>query len=300
MAAKKSLSHPGPRLLKDNKASAGGRWQASRTAWQRTLRPVARPADKDGVGIDWLRTLVAKGPARLQPAHLRRRPASAVPPCLHLIALDTSGSMRQGGRLAWAKGYAARLIEQAARAGDEVALLSFGGQGVELLLPPGPARTAGTARVRPLGGGGGTPLAAGLAEADRRHRQAVPARPWRDRAHQRPGPRQARTHRQHRALPGPARHPRPHPVPAAGPPGPALAGHACSPWCALARALSAQAKESKRGRATPALPGYRRFWGPTANATIATPAATTKASSMSPLRVWPRCSMARLRAASVA
>ena len=172
MAAKKSLSHPGPRLLKDNKASAGWRWQAPRTALLRTPRSVARPADQEGVGIDWPRTLVAKGPERLQAAHLRRRPASAVPPCLHLIALDTSGSMRQGGRLAWAKGYAARLIEQAARAGDEVALLSFGGQGVELLLPPGPARTAGTARVRPLGGGGGTPLAAGLAEAERLLRSA--------------------------------------------------------------------------------------------------------------------------------
>lgn len=133
---------------------------------------MARPADAQGAGLAWLPTLVAKGPARLQAAHLRRQPASALQPCLHLIALDTSGSMRQGGRLAWAKGYAARLIEQAARAGDEVALLCFGGQGVELLLPPGPARTAGTARVRPLGGGGGTPLAAGLAEAERLLRTA--------------------------------------------------------------------------------------------------------------------------------
>lgn len=175
MAAKKSLSHPGPRPSDANKAikaSAGWRWQAPRNAWLRTPQAVARPADPEGAGIAWLPTLVAKGPARLQPAHLRRRPASAVQPCLHLIALDTSGSMRQGGRLAWAKGYAARLIEQAARAGDHVALLCFGGQGVELLLPPGPARAAGTARVRPLGGGGGTPLAAGLAEAERLLRTA--------------------------------------------------------------------------------------------------------------------------------
>ena len=73
--------------------------------------------------------------------------------------------MRRQSRLAWAKGYAARLIEEAARAGDHVALLAFGGQGVQLLLPPGPARAAGAARVRPLGGGGGTPLAACLAHA---------------------------------------------------------------------------------------------------------------------------------------
>jgi magnesium chelatase subunit ChlD-like protein len=173
VAAKKSLSHPGPRSpLASGKASAGWRWQAPRNAWLRTPQAVARQADAQSVGIAWLPTLVAKGPAHLQSAHLRRRPASAVHPCLHLIALDTSGSMRQGGRLAWAKGYAARLIELAARAGDEVALIGFGGQGVQLLLPPGPARAAGTARVRPLGGGGGTPLAAGLAEAERLLRTA--------------------------------------------------------------------------------------------------------------------------------
>lgn len=174
MAAKKSLSHPGPRALQSsNQASAGRRWQAPRAAWPRAPQPVVRRSDRGGAGIDWLRTLVAKGPARLQRAHLRRRPASAVQPWLHVIALDTSGSMRQGGRLAWAKGYAARLIEQAAHLGDEVALLCFGGQGVELLLPPGPARTAGAIRVRPLGGGGGTPLSACLAEAQRLLRTAA-------------------------------------------------------------------------------------------------------------------------------
>lgn len=88
-------------------------------------------------------------------------------PRLHLIVLDTSASMRQGGRLAMAKGYATRLIEQAAQAGDHVALLRFGGSGVELLLPPSPARVAASTRVRKLGGGGGTPLVECLREAER-------------------------------------------------------------------------------------------------------------------------------------
>lgn len=129
------------------------------------MQPQAAPGAANS-NIDWLRTLLAKGPAPLQHSHVRMRQTPVQTPQLHLIALDTSGSMRQGGRLAWAKGYAARLIELAARAGDHVALLSFGGQGVQVLLPPGPARAAGTARVRPVGGGGGTPLAAGLAEAN--------------------------------------------------------------------------------------------------------------------------------------
>ena len=120
----------------------------------------------DSAAIAWLRTLLAKGPRALQRDHLRYQPQVLAVPRLHLIVLDTSGSMRQGGRLALAKGHAARLVELAARAGDHVGLLCFGGSGVELVLPPGPARAAGAARVRQCGGGGGTPLRQALAMAD--------------------------------------------------------------------------------------------------------------------------------------
>ena len=131
--------------------------------------PSLKPAVKslgDSPAIAWLRTLLAKGPRSLQRAHLRYQPQAAAAPRLHLIVLDTSGSMRQGGRLALAKGHAARLVELAARAGDHVGLLCFGGSGVELVLPPGPARAAGAARVRQCGGGGGTPLRQALAVAN--------------------------------------------------------------------------------------------------------------------------------------
>lgn len=127
----------------------------------------ASPDVRSRGAIGWLQTLQAKGQQRLQWAHLRHRSVEVRAPRLHLIALDTSGSMRRGGRLAAAKGHAAALIEQAASAGEQVALLCFGGLGVELLLAPGPARRAGSARVRPVGGGGGTPLAAALAESER-------------------------------------------------------------------------------------------------------------------------------------
>ena len=129
------------------------------------VRRTRLTALNNGPTVAWLRTLVTKGPAALQPRHLRYQPRSNALPQLHCILLDTSGSMRQGGRLALAKGFAARLIEEAARMGDDVALLSFGGRGVELLVPPGPARAAGAARVRQCGGGGGTPLVQALAVA---------------------------------------------------------------------------------------------------------------------------------------
>lgn len=135
--------------------------------------PGARP---QGAAIAWLPTLLAKGPARLARQHLRHPVLPERAARLHCIVLDTSGSMRQRGRLASAKGHVDALLEQAARQGDDVAVLRFGGQGVELLVPPGPARRAARARLRPLGGGGGTPLALALDEADRLLGRA--ARAW--------------------------------------------------------------------------------------------------------------------------
>jgi magnesium chelatase subunit ChlD-like protein len=113
--------------------------------------------------VAWQRTLLAKGGSLLERKHLRFQARTETFKRFHCIVLDTSGSMRQGGRLALAKGFAARLIEEVSRAGDDIALLIFGGRGVELLIPPGPARSSAIMRVRQCGGGGGTPLAQALA-----------------------------------------------------------------------------------------------------------------------------------------
>ena len=122
-------------------------------------------ADAPGA-IAWLPTLRAKGAQALQPDHLRRLPLPARHARLHCIVLDTSGSMRAQGRLALAKGHAAQLIAQAAQQGDDVALLQLGGGGVQLLLPPGRARASGGVRLYAVGGGGGTPLAQALVQAE--------------------------------------------------------------------------------------------------------------------------------------
>lgn len=163
MAAKKSLGHPSSR---PRNGQGSWRWPPPKRQLASSLSTPVHTAARRSKAVAWLPTLVAKGPAPLQAEHLRHQPLPLRSSRLHCIVLDTSGSMRHKGKLALAKGHAARLIEQAARLGDDVALLSLGGQGVELLLAPGPARASGGQRVRPLGGGGGTPLAQALAQAD--------------------------------------------------------------------------------------------------------------------------------------
>ena len=145
--------------------------------------PLTGDAAADAPGaIAWWPTLRSKGAQILQPEHLRRLPLPARSVRLHCIVLDTSASMRSHGRLALAKGHAAQLIAQAARQGDDVALLQLGGNGVQLLLPPGRARASGSVRLRSVGGGGGTPLAQALEQAElllqRAERRNGPVQSW--------------------------------------------------------------------------------------------------------------------------
>lgn len=134
------------------------------------MKTMAQTAERGR--LDWPRTLAAKGPQSLTAEHLRRQAAPAGPARLHCIVLDGSGSMRRSGGFARAKGLAQRLVEQAARAGERVALLSLTGGRVQLAAPPQPARRATAARLAALGSGGGTPLAEALAQAGRLLRQA--------------------------------------------------------------------------------------------------------------------------------
>ena len=118
-------------------------------------------------GIDWPATLAARGGGRLRQAHLQRlvpEPADAV---LHCFLLDCSASMRSAGSLARAKGLLLGMLAEAYRRRERVALLCFGGDRVELRLPPRRAAGWNERWIDPICGGGGTPLARGVAAADR-------------------------------------------------------------------------------------------------------------------------------------
>ncbi len=84
-----------------------------------------------------------------------------------MFCVDASGSMGARGRMARVKGAILGLLTDAYQRRDRVALVTFRGEGAQLVLPP----TAGVERaaraLQTLPTGGATPLAQGLAEAER-------------------------------------------------------------------------------------------------------------------------------------
>jgi magnesium chelatase subunit D len=83
---------------------------------------------------------------------------------LFIFAIDTSGSMALN-RIRQAKSALLFLLERSYVRRDEVALVSFRGEGAEILLPP--SRSASRARrlLDELVVGGATPLAAGISDS---------------------------------------------------------------------------------------------------------------------------------------
>ncbi len=120
-----------------------------------------------GVRIHWPRTLAARRRAPLAASHLRYRNVEARAGVLHCVVLDCSGSMAHGDPLALAKGVLTRLIERAYQARADVALVCFAAGQAEVRLAPSRARRWNDDWIRPIAGGGGTPLTLGMARADR-------------------------------------------------------------------------------------------------------------------------------------
>ncbi|WP_025600599.1 vWA domain-containing protein [Burkholderia sp. WSM2230] len=90
---------------------------------------------------------------------MREMPRKGV---LHCFVLDCSGSMLGGERLALAKGLLIALFDRASAMRAEAALVCFGGAGADLRFGPAVPRWWNERWLEPLGGGGGTPFAAGI------------------------------------------------------------------------------------------------------------------------------------------
>jgi magnesium chelatase subunit ChlD-like protein len=105
-----------------------------------------------------------KGNASLRRDHFRFIRSRARGGVLHCFVLDCSGSMLAQGRLALAKGLLVGLFHRAYRARHDVALICFGGDDAHVRFEGAP-RWWNEQWVQPIGGGGGTPLSLGIAQA---------------------------------------------------------------------------------------------------------------------------------------
>ncbi len=164
-----------PRRASVGRAGAMGRSRVrGRPAGSRPGRPVA------GARLNLVETLRAAAP--WQP--LRRRESGGGDPgriqvrgadfrvtryrqrteTTTIFAVDASGSTALH-RLGEAKGAVELLLSDCYVRRDRVALVSFGGTGADLLLPPTRSLVLARRRLAALPGGGGTPLAAGIEAA---------------------------------------------------------------------------------------------------------------------------------------
>ena len=124
-----------------------------------TLRAAApwQPLRRAGKGAGGPRVVVQRDDLRVT----RHRPRSR---STTIFVVDASGSAALH-RLAEAKGAVQLLLADCYVRRDSVAVLAFGGRGVELLLPPTRSLVRARRALAALPGGGGTPLAAAIENA---------------------------------------------------------------------------------------------------------------------------------------
>jgi magnesium chelatase subunit D len=163
-----------------NRAARGASGTGSAKSGNRRGRPLpSRPGRPDGQSrIDLVATLRQAAPwqvlRRRSDTHnralivhrsdLRLKRYKEVSDRVLIFVVDASGSSAMA-RLGEAKGAVELLLAQAYSRRDHVALVVLRGQKAELILPPTRSLTTTKARLRGLPGGGGTPLASGLATA---------------------------------------------------------------------------------------------------------------------------------------
>jgi magnesium chelatase subunit D len=96
----------------------------------------------------------------LREARLEGRESNLV-----LFVVDASGSMAARARMGAVKGAVLSLLIDAYQRRDKVGMVTFRGDGAQLLLPPTSSVETAAARLAALPTGGRTPLAAGLLRA---------------------------------------------------------------------------------------------------------------------------------------
>jgi magnesium chelatase subunit D len=173
--------------LAQKRKGAGGKSQQAHASKLRG-RPIgARPGDpRSGARLALLDTLRTAAPwqklrAKTAPAHVKlhiRREDFRVKRHAErkrvttIFVVDASGSAALH-RLSEAKGAVQHLLAQCYARRDQAALISFRGTSADILLPPTRSLTRVRRQLARMPGGGGTPLAAGIAMAEETADQAA-------------------------------------------------------------------------------------------------------------------------------
>ncbi|WP_423824033.1 ATP-binding protein [Salinisphaera sp. SPP-AMP-43] len=183
------------RSIDEQAIGAVGSGLANHSARQRSSgsnRRGAVPAlsGHPGPRIDWPRTLARRAldPSLGPPKPRDRsdewtaaapvyRPARASTPVLHCVLLDTSASTLGGDEQSTARAAVAGLAERALRQRERFAVLTFGGDRIDWLLPPGRAPRCLETKLARIPAGGGTPLGRALATGRDRLQQLARREP---------------------------------------------------------------------------------------------------------------------------
>jgi magnesium chelatase subunit D len=157
--------HPPPRLAAIADERAGGRRSPSRGRRGRLVLtrphepgdPVAVAATARATGLRRAALADPAAPADVQGAVREQKAGNLV-----VLAVDASGSMGVAQRTEATKGVVVGLLLDAYQRRDRVAVVSFRGEGAEVVLRPTGAVEVARARLGVLPTGGRTPLAAGI------------------------------------------------------------------------------------------------------------------------------------------
>ncbi|ACV47974.1 MULTISPECIES: ATP-binding protein [Halomicrobium] len=120
-----------------------------------------------------VRAATARGGSGVESRDLRQSVRERDSAVLVVFAVDASASMRPAMRAA--KGTVLELLKDAYQERDEVAFVTFAGEGADVLLPPTDSVTLAARHLKDLPTGDRTPLPAGLCAAGDVIRRADPA-----------------------------------------------------------------------------------------------------------------------------
>ncbi len=172
------LDKPPQGLRRRGTAGAGGKSGALvESTWKGRPVGARRGVPQDGARLDLSATLTAAAPWRnirsaddrgvhlpIYKEDLRIKRFKARSETLVIFVVDASGSSAMH-RMAEAKGAVELLLSDCYSRRDHVALIAFRGEKADLILPPTRSLTRVRRTLSALPGGGGTPLASGIAEA---------------------------------------------------------------------------------------------------------------------------------------